>query len=502
MTLCVTHGIFSENNSSCNFFAECVKIFSGGLVFSSRTRLSLILFLSIVFTVAMLWIGTHIMLEQAYKNNFLETLEFSVRLSSTWAPLPPPGKALGRRIDNSVVYLISLEKGWETFYKVAESLHIPQQDVMEFLKKGSGAMCVDPQCKEIVAGTRYHELLSQKDAILLVIVPAKILKKLFTIEAGIWMFVSLITAVIAFFIGYLMLYFGYLKSISGLFLEINKIPRLLKGKVTFKGIGREQELLSRLLSEFEELDTKAQRLDVQIRRIRENLMRSQESLIRSEKLASVGILAAGLAHEIGNPIGIIMGLAELIAQEDLPQDEVKEYAEAILKSTKRIDRIIKDLLVFARPTSNEPPHTQVCEMIKDTLQLMKPQKDFKGIEVELDLKNCPVYAEIRPSHLQQVLVNLLLNAAQAMQGRGRVKLSMFTDEKQVFIRIEDNGPGIDKALLKKIWEPFFTTKKPGKGTGLGLPMSLRIINAYGGDITVETTPGRGSVFTLVLWEVK
>ena len=274
------------------------------------------------------------------------------------------------------------------------------------------------------------------------------------------------------------------------------------------------------------------------------LTRAQEDLLISEKLASIGRLAAGVAHEVGNPLGAILGYTKILQEGMDSREEGLNYLRRIETEIDRINQIVKGLLDFSRPTKFEVQELDVNVTIKNTISLLSHQKSFRQIETKLDLepKLSPVMAD--ESQLQQVLINLFLNAADAMPDGGT--LSVKTDEMEVrgdvegelesifprrrksdpdksdyshlrkfkplpliydrysegdrLIRINilDTGCGIKKGDLQKIFDPFFTTKPPDKGTGLGLSISLRIIEFFNGEMKVESQIGRGSAFTILL----
>lgn len=260
-------------------------------------------------------------------------------------------------------------------------------------------------------------------------------------------------------------------------------------------------VVSGLEKALKESNRKAERLSYELRRMREDLKGAQATLIRTEKLACVGQLAAGIAHEIGNPIGIILGLSELLSNGTVEGEEARRFAMQISESATRVHGIIKDLLQFARPSKDEHATANVRDVIGATLQLLRPQKRFKQVEVLLDMEGGPLFAEIRASQLQQVLVNLLLNAADAMKGRGKVTVRAYRQDRAIFIEVEDEGPGIPAEERERIFDPFYTTKAPGEGTGLGLPISAQIVQVYGGEITVkDARSGRGACFVVRLWQ--
>lgn len=228
----------------------------------------------------------------------------------------------------------------------------------------------------------------------------------------------------------------------------------------------------------------------------EELRNAHESLIRTEKLASIGVLAAGIAHEIGNPIGTLLGFIEILKNEKFTDEEVKKYAKTMEEAAGKIHRIIGDLLSFARTVKEEGQFTGLKDVIENTLKLLAPQKRFKEISVIKFYQEEEILCSISPGKLQQVLLNIFLNAADAMNGKGIIEVKFLKIDNKGIIEIKDYGKGIHQSDLSKIWDPFFTTKPPGEGTGLGLSMSYQIITTYGGDIIVESEEGKGSTFTV------
>jgi signal transduction histidine kinase len=243
------------------------------------------------------------------------------------------------------------------------------------------------------------------------------------------------------------------------------------------------------------------------------LKKAQEEIIRAEKLASVGRLSAGIAHEIGNPIGIVMGYLELLKQKDIPAAEKKEYIHRTEAEIERINTIIRQLLEISRPSNAGLRAVSVHELIDDTAQVLNVQPLTSNIELEchLDAQNDRVLAD--SNQLRQVFLNLIINAADAISSEhktanGKLKIqSSPVDGKQEqledgqnFLKIMfiDNGPGIPEENIGNIFDPFYTTKDPGKGTGLGLSVSFMIVEGFGGKMTVNSKVGEGTTLTLLL----
>lgn len=238
------------------------------------------------------------------------------------------------------------------------------------------------------------------------------------------------------------------------------------------------------------------------------LKKAQDEVFRSEKLASVGKLAAGVAHEIGNPIGIIMGYIEILRQNMNQQEENTDTLQRVEKEIMRIDKIIRELLSFSIPSKTTLLPTQINPMIEETASLISHQKAFNTIILEMKLQSGLPYVMADKQQFQQVMINLFINAMDAMPDGGKliVTTEQYTASRKntppgppdIRIIAEDTGEGIGKKHINRIFDPFYTTKSAGKGTGLGLSVSLRIIESFGGKISVKSSPGKGTAFTIIL----
>lgn len=226
----------------------------------------------------------------------------------------------------------------------------------------------------------------------------------------------------------------------------------------------------------------------------------ERQLLHAEKLASVGILAAGVAHEIGNPLSAISGYAQLLDKDDLEPELRREFSRAIASEAERINRIIRELLDYSRPSSFQGRATQVNPAVEAVLDMFFTQKRLGAYRLEIVRELAPDLppVNIDRDQLQQVVLNMVMNAAQAMEEGGVLTIS--TAERDGFLRIDfsDTGPGIPQENLGRVFDPFFTTKPVGQGTGLGLSICDRIISQAGGRIEVESRPGKGATFTVVL----
>jgi signal transduction histidine kinase len=230
-----------------------------------------------------------------------------------------------------------------------------------------------------------------------------------------------------------------------------------------------------------------------------SLEAAQEGLIRSEKLATIGRMAAGLAHELGNPLGSLLGFVHLLQRSDPTDEERIDYLKRMEGEISRMDGILRTLLDFARPApAAEAGLVDVNNLVEDAVALASVQKWFQGLELTTELSPGLPAVGGEQNRLTQVLLNLLANAGQAMNGRGRLIVSTGRRGDRVFVAVADTGPGLDPGDVKHVFEPFFTRKEPGQGTGLGLSVSLSIVESMGGHIEVDNQPGTGCVFTVFL----
>jgi signal transduction histidine kinase len=241
----------------------------------------------------------------------------------------------------------------------------------------------------------------------------------------------------------------------------------------------------------------------------EELTQTQAQLVRSERMASVGRLAAGVAHEIGNPIAALVGMQELLIEGDLPPDTARDFLQRMRRETARIHAVVRDLLDFARPEeppisgAGEPSPADVCATIDDVVALARTQKAFRDVRLDVDVEGHPCVA-MPGSRLTQVVLNLVLNggAAVAAAGRGRVTIRARSLEgragRRIRIEVEDDGPGIAPQVRDRLFEPFVTTKQVGDGTGLGLAVCRGLVESAGGEIGVDDTYADGARFYVSL----
>ena len=220
-----------------------------------------------------------------------------------------------------------------------------------------------------------------------------------------------------------------------------------------------------------------------------------DQLIQAEKLASLGTLVSGMAHEVNNPIQGILSMAEMLIQER-DYDKIKEYAQDIVNYSSHVGVVVKDFANYARPGSSDREAVlDINERLREALKLVQRSAQFGHVIVATDFATLPSFVG-RRSEIDQVFVNLITNAVDAMQGQGRLTLVTTFIGKSIEVQVHDTGSGIPASLLSKIFDPFMTTKDPGKGTGLGLSIAYKIVSKYAGRIGVKSEEGKGTTFTI------
>jgi signal transduction histidine kinase len=260
-----------------------------------------------------------------------------------------------------------------------------------------------------------------------------------------------------------------------------------------------QRMTDSLLAKEDSLQEQIARVE----RTTRELGKAQRELARSERLASVGRLAAGLAHEIGNPIAALIGLADLVIDGGLSSEEQRDFVKRMRGEIERVNRTLRDLLQFARPAreSEAPrPPGDVEAAVHDTAALVMHQAALRDVELCVDLHAGLPRVTLAGEQLTQVVLNLVLNAADALQGRAgaRVTVRASRQEGNIRIEVEDNGPGVPGDIAEHIFEPFFTTKEVGKGTGLGLSVCQSLVAAAGGSLSLDVAYGQGARFVVQL----
>ncbi|MEZ7196283.1 sensor histidine kinase [Pseudodesulfovibrio karagichevae] len=226
----------------------------------------------------------------------------------------------------------------------------------------------------------------------------------------------------------------------------------------------------------------------------------QEQLIEARKLVSIGTLTSGIAHELNNPLNNVSLTADTLLEEldDLPEEEVRELLGDIINETGRASEVVRNLLDFSREEERPLARLSMANVVRQTLKLVGNQLSLNGIKVETDLPDDLPDIHGDMHYLQQVFINLFLNADQAMEKGGTLKVAARSDGESLCVDVADTGCGMDKDTLSRIFDPFFTTKPVGKGTGLGLSIIYGILKKHGGSIDVQSREGEGTTFTVCL----
>jgi signal transduction histidine kinase len=248
------------------------------------------------------------------------------------------------------------------------------------------------------------------------------------------------------------------------------------------------------------LQIERRRVQQQLRELEDTnreLQAANREILHNAKLASVGRLAAGIAHEIGNPAGIILGYIHLLRRPDVRGSEREEYLARMEAETERVSRTVRDLMAYAQPAAREKTNVDLNAVVQDAWAMVACQEGFEGIRpVFRCADNLPPL--LADGHqIRQMLINLMLNARDAMNGAGTLELGTAPDPRGgIRLTVSDTGGGVAEDMHERIFEPFFTTKRRGANAGLGLANVQRIVVEAGGTITLSSTPGRGATFAI------
>ena len=258
------------------------------------------------------------------------------------------------------------------------------------------------------------------------------------------------------------------------------------------------DMAKQLEAEKSQLEEWTTTLEKKVDERAEEMKKIHAQLFRSEKLASLGKLAAGVAHEINNPLTGILTNSSLLLEDLDTEDPRRDDVEVMVKETIRCREIVKRLLDFAKQTKPQKRLASINALIDNIILLVRNQTSFRNIIIDKHLAGNVPDVLVDPDQIQQVFVNIILNAAESMTGGGSltIRSSTTSDGQSILVSFSDTGPGIPEAMREKIFDPFFTTKE--HGTGLGLSISYGIVEQHGGDISVESAPGKGSTFVITL----
>ncbi|HBH79729.1 MAG TPA: hypothetical protein DDY39_07880, partial [Nitrospira sp.] len=270
-----------------------------------------------------------------------------------------------------------------------------------------------------------------------------------------------------------------------------QVPMLEEKIVTLSGRSVDAEVSAARF-----VDEEGPAILVMLRDISER-KRLQEQLRKTERIAELGTVASGMAHEIGTPMNVILGRAEYL-MDRVTEEPIKKGLQTIITQVERITRVMNQLLSFARRKTPERGALDLKQVVEDSLEMFHERLTRSQIQLELLLADpCPmVLADA--DQMSQVMINLVMNAVHAMPNGGTLHVALAPELQMVRLTVADTGYGIPREVIKKIFDPFFTTKEFGKGTGLGLTVVKGIIEEHQGSIAVESQEGAGTTFTILL----
>jgi len=269
--------------------------------------------------------------------------------------------------------------------------------------------------------------------------------------------------------------------------RLENVLRIREIELHNRELQKQQE---QLLSEIEQWN---QDLQKRVREKSEALQDAQEEIVQSEKLAAMGYLSAGMAHEIRNPLNSISLFVQLMRQTTVEPDQLEHQAK-ILKEVDRIDSIIRKLLDASRRTRVISSNVQIDQVIDNVIEAFSPQIEARKIQVDRQYRCVPPPITADPTELEQIFTNLFLNSLDAMPRGGCLTIEVFEMNGRVVVKVSDSGTGITEEVLPSIFEPFYSTKS--RGTGMGLPVAQRIARMYEGSMEVETSSSEGTTFRL------
>jgi signal transduction histidine kinase len=251
--------------------------------------------------------------------------------------------------------------------------------------------------------------------------------------------------------------------------------------------------------EIGELSTSFNDMAGELKERESSLKKAQHALVQSEKMAAVGTLSAGLAHEVKNPLSAVLGYAQLSKRKLDQPEALLKHLDTIENETRRCNEIIGNLMQFSRQEKGEHERISVNEVVEKSMAIVDHQLGLKNVEIESVLADELPDISGNANQLQQVIMNLMINAQQAMGDEGgTVSLATLVDGESLLITVSDTGPGIEPDVAAKIFEPFYTTKPAGQGTGLGLSVTYGIVQDHGGDISVKRSESGGAKFVIAL----
>lgn len=271
---------------------------------------------------------------------------------------------------------------------------------------------------------------------------------------------------------------------------VGRLKEVLKTREIERHNRELQKQQEQLAFEVERLNMELQK---RVREKSEELQNAQEKIVQSEKLAAIGYLSAGVAHEIRNPLNSIALFVQLMRQTTTEPEQLEHQAK-IIREVERIDSIIRKFLDSSRKARTISTNVQINQVIDKVIEAFLPKTEARKVKVYRQFHCIPPPISADPTEIEQIFTNLFLNAMDAMSGGGRLAIELFAEDRRVIVRVGDSGNGIAKDVLPCIFEPFFTTKN--HGTGMGLPVAQRLARMYEGSMEVEHSSSEGTVFRL------
>jgi PAS domain S-box-containing protein len=259
-----------------------------------------------------------------------------------------------------------------------------------------------------------------------------------------------------------------------------------------------EEALERAVRELADLSERERQRAEALAEANRQIVEEQGKLIQAEKLASVGLLAAGVAHEINNPLAGVMACVRSLRDGAVQGDRREEYFEAVRDGLERIRATVQGLLDFARPQGQGVTEVECTDIVRSCLLLLAPHLRKNNIQMDLRCEKQPLTLRGNRSQLIQAAMNVLLNAIHASPRGGTIEVDSVREERRVGLSFTDHGAGIPRELLSRVTDPFFTTKDPGQGTGLGLAVTAGILQAHKGELAIQSEEGKGTTVTFWL----
>jgi two-component system NtrC family sensor kinase len=298
------------------------------------------------------------------------------------------------------------------------------------------------------------------------------------------------------------------KAVSAM--ELDKPIEINNGSEELDQLAHSFDVMRGRLNEaVSEINQFTQKLETKVEQRTEQLKTAHKKLMQSDRLASLGTLAASVAHEINNPVSGVLNLSMLMQRilkdDGIPEQRIPEfrkYLSQVVNETSRVGRIVSDLLAFSRRSKPQRAEADLNRIVNTTVSLIAHKLKLSNVEIVVELEEQLPLVHCDASQIQQVVLNLLLNGAEAIHSKEDRRLAVRTSatagREEVILSVSDTGEGIPKENLAKIFDPFFTTKPEGKGVGLGLAVLYGIVQAHGGEVSVDSKPGQGATFTVVL----